>query len=93
MILICVYVHNMIPHSLYLPRSQETFLNTPCQNWILKEVIQTFVSIIIIELLQQRMSSSNPCGSTPEKEIPSKKQFSSIYFSFLQIDIDISNFI
>ena len=47
---IFLFLHNMIPHSLWLPISQETFLNAPCENWLLNEVIQTLVIIIIIEL-------------------------------------------
>ncbi len=75
MITICVFVHNMIPHSLLLRISQETFLNPLRENSFLKEVQQTFVIIIIIALLQQSMSSSNSCGNTPEKEIHGKSQF------------------
>ena len=79
MITICVFVHNMIPHYLWLPISQETFLNSLCENWLLKEILQTFVIIIIIALLQRTMSSSNSCGNKPEKEIYGKSQFFSLF--------------
>ena len=67
-------LHNMIPHFVWLPHSQETFFNNSCKSWFLKELIQAFLSFIIIDLLQQNMSLSFPSGSTPKQPVPGKRQ-------------------
>ena len=77
-----VLLHKRIPHSVWLPHSQETFFNNSYKSWFLKELKQTFWSFIFIDLLQQNMPSSFSSGSTPEKFVPGKKQSFSIIFHY-----------
>lgn len=46
------------------------------------EMIQTFWSFILLNLLQQNMTSTFPSGSTPEKFVPGKKQSFNIIFHY-----------
>ena len=57
---------------------------------VFMEMIQTFWSFILIDLLQQNMPSSFSSGSTPEKFVPGKKQSFSIIFHYFILTLIFS---